>query len=375
MLVTSPRCRTSLALRPLLRHPIARAGALLLGLLLAGTTAALAWPRTTPLPARLPSGPEPVAVAVDAADGLVYVASRSADAVVLLDRRNGGIRGSLTLTGEPAALALDTAHHRLYVADNDATLTVMDTRISTTIARLPIGSHRLANAELPLQIAADPSTGRAYVPDTDRDAVCVVALEQTPLSSFRVGHHPVAVAVDPVRGRLYTANAGDGSVSVLASQSGTRLASVAIGGVPVALAVDAGTGRVYVADYLGARVAVLDATLRVIDRVPVAPFPTAIAVNPTTHRVYIAHDDTNAVTVLTGQRPAVLGELSVGQRPDAIAVDPALARVYVANWAGDDLAVLRDQPGAEPVILVKGTLPPLPEDCAGRCDEAIHTHG
>jgi YVTN family beta-propeller protein len=67
------------------------------------------------------------------------------------------------------------------------------------------------------------------------------------VATVPVGATPYAVAADPCRSRVYVANFGDNTVSVIgAPRSDPVVATVPVGDEPDAVAVDPGTGRVYV---------------------------------------------------------------------------------------------------------------------------------
>src|SRR5919202_3947952 len=78
-------------------------------------------------------------------------------------------------------------------------------------------------------------------------AVAGGRLPPTPLvRTIAVGHMPSAMAVDTRRGRVFVANEGANSVSVLDVRTGAVLATTDVGLAPTALAVDETAGRVVV---------------------------------------------------------------------------------------------------------------------------------
>ena len=72
-----------------------------------------------------------------------------------------------------------------------------------------------------------------------------------------VGRHPLALALDRRRQRLYVANGGDDTVSVLNSASLAVLATVAVGRLPHALVLEPRSGCVYVANAASNSVSVI----------------------------------------------------------------------------------------------------------------------
>src|SRR5438132_6783207 len=71
-------------------------------------------------------------------------------------------------------------------------------------------------------------------------------------ATWPVGHWPFGVAVDSTDGRLYVANSGGTTVSVVDPATGT-VQSVTTGGQPGGLALDVAARRLYVSNSGGAR--------------------------------------------------------------------------------------------------------------------------
>jgi YVTN family beta-propeller protein len=79
----------------------------------------------------------------------------------------------------------------------------------------------------------------------------------TPIATTTVGNAPLVMALDDRRGRLYTANANDGTVSVIDTFSMTVLATLPVGQYPDAIAVEPRSGCVYVANAASSTVSVV----------------------------------------------------------------------------------------------------------------------
>src|SRR6266446_265996 len=70
-----------------------------------------------------------------------------------------------------------------------------------------------------------------------------------PVSSIPVGGQPMAVAVNPLTNKIYVANNGDGSMTVIdGATHAAATVPLGSGAKPIALAVNPVTNRVYVAD-------------------------------------------------------------------------------------------------------------------------------
>src|SRR2546428_13925790 len=84
--------------------------------------------------------------------------------------------------------------------------------------------------------------------------------------TIQAGNSPSGVAVNPRTGRVYVANRGDGTISVIASASKTVVGTITVGDIPAEL-----------------------------------------AVNPATNSRYLTYSDNNLATVIDGSTRLVLG--------------------------------------------------------------------
>jgi YVTN family beta-propeller protein len=169
------------------------------------------------------------------------------------------------------------------------------------------------------------------------------------LRAITVGRAPRAVAVGEQTNRVYVANAGDNSLSVLDARTGVVLRTVPVGAAPAAVAVDELTRRVFVAEAGANSVRVLDArTGATVRTVPVGTAPTALAVDVPTARVFVANSGDDSVSLLDARSGALLRTIRVGTGPQggprAVAVSARAGRAFVAS--GDSLLLLDAGSGA-----------------------------
>jgi len=146
---------------------------------------------------------------------------------------------------------------------------------------------------------------------------------------------PTAHATSPGTPAAYVANAGDNTVSVLDTTTGTVTSTVPVGGGPQSPAASPDGTRVYVPDIASNRVSVIDTgSDTVTATVPVGTSPTAVAVTPDNRRAYVADLGASAVSVIDTATNAVTATVPVGADPDALTVTPDGSRVYVTSSSG-----------------------------------------
>src|SRR5205814_5913276 len=110
--------------------------------------------------------------------------------------------------------------------------------------------------------------------------------------------------------------------------------TIAVGSGPLALAVDGQTRRVFVANFGSATVSMLDAGGgAVLATTAVVPYPDTLAIATTAGRVFVASSVTPSgrVDVLDASTGRLLRTVAVGQGSHALAVDERSGHVFVTN--------------------------------------------
>lgn len=162
-----------------------------------------------------------------------------------------------------------------------------------------------------------------------------------------VGVKPTGGAADDATNKIYTANTGGNSVSVIdgANPSATP-ASISVAGTPWAFVVDPVTDTIYVANRNANTVAMINgATSTVTTTIPVGNTPLSVSVDAATNMVYVANSVDHSAWVIDGASNTVTATIPAGQQPEGIAVDAGIDTIYVANY-GDNSASVIDGPRA-----------------------------
>ena len=234
-----------------------------------------------------------------------------------------------------------------------------DTGVSTQTGNSPAG------------VVASPDGTRVYVANTGSNTVSVFntatgqLIDTNPnvagTQSISVGSSPSALAISADGKRLYVANTGSNSVSVIDTITNKRIdanpsifaVDIAVGSLPSALAISADGKRLYVANTGSNSVSVIDTiTNKRIDANPsifavdiaVGSSPSALAISG--NRLYVANTGSNSVSVIdttTNKRidanPSIFCvDIGVGSSPSALAVSGT--RLYVANTGNGTVSVI-----------------------------------
>src|SRR5450759_1902052 len=308
----------------------------------------------------VPTGPQPVvapmALAVDSAHQLVYIANWGAyksngedmtylgalptNMVTVMEEGSGKVVNSYpignTKVGDALGIAVDSGRGRVYVTNRgDATLSIVDTA-RNSVSPAGVGSG-------PMGVAVDPATGVVYVANNAGKTVTVLDAAGKTLGIVPVDGNPSGVAVDGTTHQAYVALDQPPALAVL--QGTTRITQVGLGNLArtsmAAVAVDPGS-RVYV--HIG------NGTIAMFNTSSGAPqymgsfsadnqYADGVAVDTTYHLVYVSATLSDQVNVFTGDGTPVY-TLSAGRSPTGIAIDPLARRGYVANTFANSVSTI-----------------------------------
>ncbi len=186
--------------------------------------------------------------------------------------------------------------------------------------------------------------GALYVAEVEGDVVYKLAGSPAALqATAHVGYRPYAVALSPDGATLAVSNMGDGTVSLLDASNLQERTRVTAGSQPNELAW-ANDGRLFVANAGSNSVSVITGG-KVTETVktslsptdPVGSTPDALALSPDGGRLYVANADNNDVAVIDTSRPRasrVLGFIPTGWYPSALALAPDGRTLYVGTGKG-----------------------------------------
>jgi YVTN family beta-propeller protein len=190
-----------------------------------------------------------------------------------------------------------------------------------------------------------PSTGPVYLPIVIKappappPAGCAPYL----VASIPVGDTPRGVAVAP--GRVYVANYGSDSVSVVDSASNAVLQTLGAIPRPNGVAYDSTRNRVWVTNYSTDQVTPIDGdSLTALPPVAVGYGPWGVAYDPVHDFVYVVNHLGNSLTVVNAETQAVVATLTGTNsfsQPFHIAANPVTGKVYVTNFGNDSVSVIQ----------------------------------
>jgi len=186
--------------------------------------------------------------------------------------------------------------------------------------------------------------------------VLLLALGAIPLAACGPGgdsKSPTTPLVSITSTRIYVANAGSDSVSVVDAQTNALVSTIPVGKHPSALAVNNTTNRAYVANTWSNTLTVIDTlTDQTWSTIATGNSPAGLAINPSTNRIYVSNSKDNSVSVIDTTNHQLVATIAVGLEPLGITINPATNTLYVANSAGGTVSVIDTQTN-----MISATLP------------------
>jgi YVTN family beta-propeller protein len=199
-------------------------------------------------------GGAPSGVAVTPDGSKVYVTNFGSNTVSVIATASNTVTATVTVGTEPVGVAVTPDGSKVYVANPGSnTVSVIATASNTVI-----GSPITAGGG-PRGIAVTPDGSKVYAANYDANTVSVIATaSNTVVDTITVGTGPAGVAVTPDGSKIYVANRNSNNVSAIATASNTVIATVTVGNVPsnpnlpanpFGVAVTPDGSKVYVANF------------------------------------------------------------------------------------------------------------------------------
>lgn len=248
-------------------------------------------------------GREPIDIVIDPRTNRAFTADARSDQLSVVDLDRHEVVGTIPVGAYPAGLALDAEGRRLYCGDTmGSTVSVVDVdrlvRLHTVPAELGAGAT-----------AVDPARGRAYCVNfvgsslTIIDATVDGGGPDAVVGRVQLGEGACAVAVHPRDGDVYAINSLACTVARVDPTAGEVVAEMPVPNAPVGLTEGPDGDRLYVANRGDGSVSVLGLDGAEWARVPVGTAPGGVIVHPTERRrVLVANAGSGTLTVFDDLR-------------------------------------------------------------------------
>jgi len=278
-------------------------------------------------------------------DSLV-VLNKDSDSVSYIDPETGETRAVVETEFNPHEVAVAPDGSRSFVTCSlGGALNVLDNNSHEVIERF---EHDLF--EFPHGLAVRESAGELWLVATYSSEVFVFDIETLELLETFPTHQDKShmLALSPDESRVYAANIGSDSVTVIDCDDREVVADPPVGEEPEGIGVDPDTGEVLVANQEDGTLSVLDLdTLEVTNRALLGETPIRVVLDPDGRYALVPNRESGDVSVVDTEfvrdgerRPWEIARIPVGIWPGGTVFDPAGDRAFVANNKTNDVSVL-----------------------------------
>ena len=227
----------------------------------------------------LKAGSDPEQFDLSADGRLFFVANEDMAQTSVLEVDSGEIKARIPVGKEPEGVSVSPdGRWVLVTSESDNSVAVIDARTFKVVRSVAVG-HRPRDAAFTSDSRMayvsgefDASLYRMSIPDG-------ASVER--LLELRKEARPMAVVLDPARGRLYLSTGRGGTVAVVALAGPKLVTEIPVGTRPWGMALSTDGKHLYTANGPSNDVSVVDTTtLRVVKKIPVGRSPWGVALGP-----------------------------------------------------------------------------------------------
>ncbi|MCI0348338.1 MAG: YncE family protein [Acidobacteriales bacterium] len=166
-----------------------------------------------------------------------------------------------------------------------------------------------------------PSAKKLYTANIGSNSVTVVELDKPEgVKQIAVGEGAEGIDITPDGREVWVGNRGDGSISIIDTSSDKVKETINVGKVPIRVKVTPDGKRVLATDAESGELIVIDAASRkVTKRLPMGGTPVGLLITPDGKKAFVASTASNKVTEVDLTELAIGRSLEPGREPDGLA--------------------------------------------------------
>jgi len=192
--------------------------------------------------------------------------------------------------------------------------------------------------------------GPILAPNSGSNIVSVIDIPLGKVvDKIHVGIDPQGVAVDASHNKIYVANSGSNSISIINGLTDKVIKTIPIISTnpstnppvnPFDIAIDSSHNKIYVSDSGSDSISVIssltDNIIKTIHIMPTNPItfrtanPSAIAVDSSHNKIYASSSDSNFIAIIDGTTYKIIKRIQI-IHPSGVAVDSLTNTIYVAS--------------------------------------------
>ena len=329
------RGRGSLLVMPvvLAMTPPVAAADLLIVLNKSGHEAVLVDPATLEIVKRLPTGTGPHEAAVAPDGRTAYVANYGAYRLFREGEQPTLVRGHtlsvVDLVKREVTDTLDLGEflmpHGIWVS-GDGTKLWVTSEATQTVLEVDLATGRIANQwktgqEVSHMLVPAPDESKLYVANIGSGSCTIIDRMSGEVTTVETGKGAEGIDVSPDGGEVWVTNRAAGTISVIDAKVNRVVETLEAGGeFPIRAKFTPDGREVWVSCMRSHAVHVFDAkTRKIVAKVAVKENPIGIQMSPDGAQAFIASTNANHITVVDVNKREVTGGFSPGEEPDGMA--------------------------------------------------------
>jgi YVTN family beta-propeller protein len=306
-------------------------------------------------------GAFPAGVAIDESRHQALVSNEGTDTVSVVDIPSLRSVKEIRVGRSPAeSIAIHQGKDLAIVANSgDNTVSIINLVSQVEQRKITVG-------RLPIGVAVNPKTNRAYVVHASDDNVWAIDLDTFGhVGTFSTGAHPTAIAINTNTNQAIVSNRNGNSVSILdlsaSTQAAALLGTVNVGRSPRGVAVNEDTNTAVVVNTGDNSVMLIDLNSRTLrgTAITVGTAPTDVGIHRITNNAVVTNSfvttatatgaGTSNVTILNLDDRETLATIPVGNGAFGVGIDQTRQEAVIANFFGENVTVIRI-PNPQPKI-------------------------
>jgi YVTN family beta-propeller protein len=232
-------------------------------------------------------------------------------------------------------------------------LSIVDTvQAASVTATISVGTA-------PTGVAYDSTKGKMFVANSGFNTVSVISdSTNSVVSTVTAGTSPAGVTYDSAKGEVFVTNHGSGTVSVISDTTNAVVATVTVGTSPNNIVYDSGKGEIFVVNSGDNTVSVIsDSTNAVVATVTVGTSPYKVVYDSRLGEIFVANSGRNTISVISDSTNAVVATVTVGSSPTGEAYDAGKGETFVANSIDGTISVISDSSNTVVATVTVGATP------------------
>lgn len=293
---------------------------------------------------------DPYEMVADPNTDNLYITNFRIHSLSVVDETTDKVKTEIKVGRFPASVDVNPELSTIYVANSRSNnVSVIDASSNTVVKDIAVGNRPVSVVLDNIEKGID---SLAFVANHESNTISVIDGTKNELISpaLSVGTQPNSIAINEVTNRLYVANSGSNTVTVIEyyiSNDGKlrnmTLANIKVQKYPYDLAINPVTNKIYVSNYYSDTVSIIDgATNAVNNTLKVGNRPTGVAINPVANKIYISNYGNATVSVIDGTTDQLLVNIPVGNFPYEVYHDPKTHIIYVINLGSRSISQIKD---------------------------------